>query len=401
MPTGVNMAANAVLQAALTRRRQVLERKDYDASVEFNARMRELEAMRSARLQQSLTHTRQPIILQHGHPEGDRGQMRLLENGDVPPGFDEGMVRMASAIGAYMAKQANALPAAGTGARGVGAALAGLVSKAKAAKPGGAISRGSFSIPVPKPRVPAGVGTSRGAINTIQGSGSVKGPAAAAAPAASGGNAILGNTKPPAPIKPQGPAPAAPQSLVPAKGQAAAPQFQTHKSVQSPWTQEAQPGTVAPKPSTKPAAPLTPGAQGQPSTQRIPDRHARAAATPGAPGAAPVAYGSKEQVAGMSESQRQLKEKFEQQSVSAQKGNTGAAQKDFIDRARADLGNGKWKPKLLGLGAVAAGTYGMYRGAQGLANWMGKEPHVHTGNEGGVVPAAAVNQYGVPDRNVF
>lgn len=69
------------------------------------------------------------------------------------------------------------------------------------------------------------------------------------------------------------------------------------------------------------------------------------------------------------------------------------------DKAKVDLGDGKWKRKGLALGLGAAGTYAAYRGAKGMANWMERPPAHHTANEGGVVPAYGVNQYNVADRS--
>lgn len=194
--------------------------------------------------------------------------------------------------------------------------------------------------------------------------------------------------KQPAPMKNSGPSPSTPQSLVPAKAPAtpnAQPQWKSYNPAQG--TQQGKwgpnPGSIQGKPGAPPAQVATPVAP-----QRIPDRHQRAAAAPpapaapaaapapAAPGAAPAAPGP-----GLYEQAR-------------------AKLDPHINRARADLGDGKWKPKLLGLAAVAGGAYGAYRGAQGLANWMGRAPHEHQGNEGGVVPASAVNQYGVADRNI-
>lgn len=475
---GVGGLANAVLQAALERKRLAASQENYDGSVAFNARIQELLALRSAAMQANLRHTRSPVILHAGRPsDGARGDLPLLQGDMIPAGFDEGMVRMASVIGADMAKEAfekealdlhNVGQAAGSlvkKVRGVGTGGAGILSrgaqalssgakavgqgvqgaanavgqgvqnvasgaaqrarnvgfavsnsarnvagsvsqgaqnvaknvgqqvqtarhslaagfeqgtgipKPTAARVGGAISPKSFTPPTPKPVVAPGVGTSPGSINATKGSGSTNGP-----------KLELG-AKQPAPMKNSGPSPSTPQSLVPAKAPAtpnAQPQWKSYSPTQG--TQQGNggpnPGAVQGKPGAPPAQVAAPVAP-----QRIPDRHQRAAAAPpapaapaapapAAPGAAPAAPGP-----GLYEQAR-------------------AKLDPHINRAKADLGDGKWKPKLLGLAAVAGGAYGAYRGAQGLANWMGRAPHEHQGNEGGVVPASAVNQYGVADRNI-
>ena len=391
---GVGGLANAALQAALERKRLAASQENYDGSVAFNARIQELLALRSAAMQANLRHTRSPVILHAGRPsDGARGDLPLLQGDMIPAGFDEGMVRMASVIGADMAKEADIARSLGRMTGQVGNVLSkGVQSAGKAvsqgaqtavkgvqnaaARVGGAISPKSFMPPTPKPIVAPGVGTSPGSINVTKGSGSMNGP-----------KLELG-AKQPAPMKNSGPSPSTPQSLVPAKAPAtpnAQPQWKSYNPAQG--TQQGKwgpnPGSIQGKPGAPPAQVATPVAP-----QRIPDRHQRAAAAPpapaapaaapapAAPGAAPAAPGP-----GLYEQAR-------------------AKLDPHINRARADLGDGKWKPKLLGLAAVAGGAYGAYRGAQGLANWMGRAPHEHQGNEGGVVPASAVNQYGVADRNI-
>lgn len=75
----------------------------------------------------------------------------------------------------------------------------------------------------------------------------------------------------------------------------------------------------------------------------------------------------------------------------------GAKAPGTLDRLKGEMGNGGWKWKAPAIGAMALGGYGMYRMGQGAFNWLGKEPGTARFNAGGASPAAAVNQYGVPD----
>jgi hypothetical protein len=362
---GVGGVANAVLQAALARQRRAEDMAARDDSVEFNARMQQLIAMRSAQMRQNLQHTRQPIILHAGHPpDSGRGDLPLLEGDHVPPGFDEGMVRMASDFGAEMARTAMAKEADFMGSlrRGLGSAGTAIQQGAKnlAGRVGGAISNRSWKPSVPKPTVAAGVGTSPSAINTIKNNGSMPG---------SGNFKTYEPAKPPPTTVRTGPAPVVPDSHVTPKGQPKAPSqeatFKTWQPQQSTWGSNPL-DKPAPKAAPKVAPPAAPAAPPTPT----------APAPPPSPTTGPVPMAE-----------------------SAANGPPKSG-KGFLERAQQDLGNGKWKPKLLGLGMVAAGTYGAYRGAQALARWGAKAPHEHEGNEGGVIPPAAVNQYGVPDRNI-
>lgn len=79
----------------------------------MNAAFREMEAAKMFQLRERMRHSRMPLILMAMRPQGGggmpglglplQGSPRFLTGEDVPLGMDEGMVRMASAIGQDLA----------------------------------------------------------------------------------------------------------------------------------------------------------------------------------------------------------------------------------------------------------------------------------------------------------
>jgi len=66
---------------------------------------------------------------------------------------------------------------------------------------------------------------------------------------------------------------------------------------------------------------------------------------------------------------------------------------------RAGLSNGRWKTKLPMLGAAALGTYGLIQGAKKISDTLSTESKPAQYNQGGATPAFGVNEWGVADRN--
>lgn len=303
-----------------------------------------------------------PFVLMAGRPSGGgdigfsgdggmgpsvtQGMPRSLQGSDVPLGYDEGMVRMASAIGADLAlmheKNAINFGAIGKSMGGV-ASRAGGAIRSGASKAMGAVGNAASTtrnalfgpgvkfkppappkIPTPTPHVAPGVGAP---VNSV----GVKPPAA------------------PKPVQPQ--QPAGQPYRAPAPKPAATP-----------------PPAPPPQAATPAAAPPTPPPPAAPPNQ-VMAGSAEANARPGATPGNAVTQGWEDKL------------------------------RTHVDRAKKDLGNGQWKGKGLALAGMAAGTYGAYRGAKALGNFMAKEPAHHASNEGGAIPAYGVNQYGVADRS--
>jgi hypothetical protein len=355
---------------------------------EFNRKFEREMSNRSRPARRNAEHTRMPFILMAGRPSGGGGDIgfsgdggmgpsatqgmpRSLQGSDVPLGYDEGMIRMASAIGADMAfmheKNAINFGAIGKSMGGAAKAMGGFASRAGstiqagASKVMGAVGNAASTtrnalfgpgvkfkppappkIPTPTPHVAPGVGAP---VNSV----GMK-PPAAPKPAA-----------PPRPITAGTPAP--------------------QQGGMGTWNKP--PAAATPKP-VQPQQPA-----GQPYQAPAP-----AAATP--PQAPPPAPAPLNQVmAGSAEANARpgatadnaVKETWEDKL------------RTHVDRAKKDLGNGQWKGKAALLGAGALGTYGAYRGAKALGNFMAKEPEHHASNEGGAIPAYGVNQYGVADRS--
>lgn len=355
--SGVAAVANALAVMALRVQRSRETMAQEEQARAFNRKFEGEMSNRSRPVRRNAEHTRMPFILMAGRPDngGDigfagggggmgasatQGMPRSLQGSDVPLGYDEGMVRMASAIGSDLAlmHEKNAI---NFGA--IGKSMGGVASRA-----GGVIRSGATKA----------MGAMGNAASTTR-------------------NALFGpgvKFKPPAPPKIPTPTPhvapgvGAPVNSVGMKPPTAPKPVQPQQPVGQPYR------APAPKPAaTPPPAP--------------PPQAAPPAAPPPAPGAQPA----------MSAEQQALKAKYDHEnSVS------GWVEKNVqphLDRAKRDLGNGQWKGKGLALAGMAAGTYGAYRGAKALGNFMAKEPAHHASNEGGAIPAYGVNQYGVADRS--
>jgi hypothetical protein len=328
----------------------------------MNLKAREARENRLRSMEERVRHTRMPIILHAGMvggphedehlldevsgPIGERALTRgprLLRGDQVPLGFDEGMVRIASAIGRTLAhadfeeleKNAAIGPllarVVGGAGRALGSAGAGL-AKLRAPKPGvpampSLFGRNTSSAGlVAPPGKPGAVGgltaarMSRARVrpNLPQPQLPPPRPAGAGAPPPRIESDVktMRGMGPPA-VLPPPPAPAAPP--VPAAASA------SPGAVSPPASPPAASSGVAPTPVATPAAPAAP------------------AATPAAP--------------------------------------------------RKSMGLG-WKLPLLG--AVGLGSYGLYKGTQGATNLLSQEPP--EARYGGYSPASGINQYGVPVR---
>lgn len=336
----------------------------------FNRKFEGEMSNRSRPVRRNAEHTRMPFILMAGRPSGGgdigfsgdggmgpsvtQSMPRSLQGSDVPLGYDEGMVRMASAIGADLAlmHEKNAI---NFGA--IGKSIGGVASRA-----GGAIASGATK-----------------AVGAV-GNAATKTMGAVSNAASSTRNALGGGVKfkPPAPPKIPTPTPhvapgvGAPVNSVGMKPPAAPKPVQPQQPAGQPYQ------APAPKPATPPAPP--------------PQAATPAAAPPAPP---PPAAPPNQVMAGSAEANARpgatadnaVKETWEDKL------------RAHVDRAKKDLGNGQWKGKGLALAGMAAGTYGAYRGAKALGNFMAKEPEHHASNEGGAIPAYGVNQYGVADRS--
>lgn len=385
--SGVAAVANALAVMALRvqRSREIMAQEEQARA--FNRKFEREVSNRSRPARRNAEHTRMPFILMAGRPDngGDigfagggggmgasatQGMPRSLQGSDVPLGYDEGMVRMASAIGADLAlmheKNAINFGAIGKSMGGV-ASRAGGVIRSGATKAMGAMGNAASTtrnalfgpgvkfkppappkIPTPTPHVAPGVGAP---VNSV----GMKPPAApkpvaaprpitAGTPAPQQGGMGTWNKPPatatPKPVQPQQPA-----------GQ----------PYRAPAPAAATPPPAPPPQAPPPAAPAPPN--------QVMAGSAEANARPGAT------------------ADNAVKETWEDKL------------RTHVDRAKKDLGNGQWKGKAALLGAGALGTYGAYRGAKALGNFMAKEPEHHASNEGGAIPAYGVNQYGVADRS--
>lgn len=365
--SGVAAVANALAVMALRVQRSRETMAQEEQARAFNRKFEGEMSNRSRPVRRNAEHTRMPFILMAGRPDngGDigfagggggmgasatQGMPRSLQGSDVPLGYDEGMVRMASAIGSDLAlmHEKNAI---NFGA--IGKSMGGVASRA-----GGVIRSGATKA----------MGAMGNAASTTR-------------------NALFGpgvKFKPPAPPKIPTPTPhvapgvGAPVNSVGMKPPAAPKPVQPQQPAGQPYRAPAPKPAATPPPAPPPQA-ATPAA--------APPAPPPPAPPPPAPGAQPA----------MSAEQQALKAKYDHEnSVS------GWVEKNVqphLDRAKRDLGNGQWKGKGLALAGMAAGTYGAYRGAKALGNFMAKEPAHHASNEGGAIPAYGVNQYGVADRS--
>lgn len=369
--SGVAAVANALAVMALRVQRSRETMAQEEQARAFNRKFEGEMSNRSRPVRRNAEHTRMPFILMAGRPSGGgdigfsgdggmgpsvtQSMPRSLQGSDVPLGYDEGMVRMASAIGADLAlmHEKNAI---NFGA--IGKSIGGVASRA-----GGAIASGATK-----------------AVGAV-GNAATKTMGAVSNAASSTRNALFGGGvkfKPPAPPKIPTPTPhvapgvGAPVNSVGMKPPAAPKPVQPQQPAGQPYQ------APAPKPATPPAPP--------------PQAATPAAAPPAPP---PPAAPPNQVMAGSAEANARpgatadnaVKETWEDKL------------RAHVDRAKKDLGNGQWKGKGLALAGMAAGTYGAYRGAKALGNFMAKEPEHHASNEGGAIPAYGVNQYGVADRS--
>lgn len=351
--SGVAAVANALAVMALRAQRSREIRAQEEQARAFNRKFEGEMSNRSRPVRRNAEHTRMPFILMAGRPGGGgdiglsgdgemgpsvtQGAPRSLQGSDVPLGYDEGMVRMASAIGADLAfmheKNAINFGAIGRSIGGVASRAGGAIASGATKAMGAVGNAASYTrnalfgpgvkfkppsppkIPTPTPHVAPGVGAP---VNSV-------------------------GMKPPAALKPV--QPQQPAGQLPAPKPAAA--------------------TPPPPPQAAPPAPPPPAAP----PNRVMAGSAEANARPGATAGNAVTQTWEDKL------------------------------RTHVDRAKKDLGNGQWKGKGLALAGMAAGTYGMYRGAKALGNFMAKEPEHHASNEGGAIPAYGVNQYGVADRS--
>lgn len=338
------MEANRSLD---TRRREE-ELRAHAARMNMAFRMLEDRAMQPVR--EGAAHTRMPLILMALSANRGRGGMgigaplpgvpRELLGEDVPLGMDEGMVRMASAIGQDLAGYAFDKEA------GIGQVLGNL---GKGLGTGLKSSVGGF-----------------GANSRFLGAAKSMGVSPVQKPGALG------------------------QAFSSAKGSLKA-------NLTSGGRLQAKFDAVSPKPPPLPNQPLTRGSFRQGATTRMLNEGKaidaarvtnptavgqspyRNPVTPGAPKGqvAPVGGGTSTPTGGGEDGGFDLQKAWE----------------------RTGLSNGAWKTKLPMLAAGAIGAYGLYAGAKKGLEVLGREPEPARYNEGGAIPAYGVNQYGVPDRS--
>jgi hypothetical protein len=340
--------AIGLLEANRARNARLREEMLSAQAERMNHIFRMIEDQKMAPVREAARHTRMPLILlalQAARGEGVglgaplQGVPRQLMGEDVPLGMDEGMVRMASAIGSDLAhyaleKDAGIGQVLGNVAKGFGT---GLKSMAQTASGFGATSRFLRAAkemgvtPVQKPGV---VG----------------------------------------------------QSLSKAKSY-------IKRNFTSAGRLQAKFDALTPKPPPLPHEPLTRGSFFQGNTRRmlnegkaIDEARARArqalAAQQVQPPPPPPAQAAPP--------------------GGAAAGSSAPGEEGFdLQKAwqRTGLADGKWKWKLPAIAAGAAGLYALHAGAKKGLEILGREPHAAQYNAGGAIPAYGVNQYGVPDRS--
>lgn len=358
---------------------------------ELNEQFRALLALRERPAQEAMTHTRMPTILQAQRTQG------LLSGQDMPLGYyDQGMIRMASDMGAELAdmhKEAGILDGFGGLLKGVGKGLKG-VGKGVGAGLANAGQRGVQAI-------------ERSAGNVAKSVSNARSGAASIGPSIKQRVTEFSN-RAGANLQSQGKAFAAAGEQ---KGTALA---QRGMGVRPFTTRAATPsvgagvgnsrgalntvGTGAP-PKQLPAAPVP---------KQLPQTSSASQARPQTPAQLPAAAPPAQQVPAQKTPVTPTTQAVNNSSAAnaphqpppapVQAAVAPAGKPGFLERAQKDLGDGKWKNKLPLLAAAGAASYGLYRGAKGVVNYMGKEHQPERFNEGGVVPPQQVNQYGVPER---
>lgn len=420
---------------------------------ELNDQFRALIAMRSQPMRDNLRGTRMPTVLQAERTPG------LLSGPDMPLGYyDQGMIRMASDMGAELAdmhwKEAGVLDGFGGLLRGAAGGLKNVAqgtrfgAAALKQRAGKAITQGaqkavqgvsnaahSAQAGVQNIQRAAREGAQRAATNVQQSAKSIgpslkqraqavsdnvgnkmtafgnkleaKGQAAGTSIGRAGAgiktptpdvatqapklSLNVAKPKPATPALPSG-AGSSPKALntvgsgAPPKQLPAAPvakQLPQRSSAQAAPTQAAAPAGNPQVAASKPSQLAAPGTQqaAAPPTQVVPAQKVPVTPTP-----QPASNSS------AATAPHQPPPSPEQPETQP------AGKPGFLERTQKDLGDGKWGYKLPMLAAAGAASYGLYRGAKGVVNYMGKEQQPARFNEGGVVPPQQVNQYGVPER---
>lgn len=350
------MEANRSLD---TRRREEL----LSAQAErMNHAFRMIEDQKMLPVRAGAQHTRMPMILmalqaQHGGDSGMglgrplQGVPRQLMGEDVPLGMDEGMVRMASAIGQDLAGHALEKDA------GIGAVIGNLGKSLKPAVAG--LGKGLSS---------AGKGVSsalQGAGKGVQGFlGNAKGKLQGALGGGAAKNPFLSPPKPA-----HNPFNSAAQSAASTRATNVASNAAAGKVLppSTPATPAAPVGGKVDPTRVVKQSPVAATQSGNRATQQVQPAGGKVQ-----PAAQPPAAPSGEEGGGFD-----LQKAWD----------------------RTGLSDGKWKYKLPMLAAGAAGLYGLHAGAKKGLEMLGREPHAAQYNQGGAIPAYGVNQYGVPDRS--
>lgn len=364
----------------------------------MNEAFRALEAQKMMPVRERMAHTRMPMVLMAMRPQGGGGGgMGLgapLENGppmmtgeDVPLGMDEGMVRMASAIGSDLAlyswaKEAGIGGAFGNVMKGFGSAVGGMgrgagmglmrAGQATARAPGavgGAIK--NFAVG----KLQSAGQAVQGAKNKIQG---------AVTGAERGLNRVAGRLENFGAKMEQKGLGQASQATQKPFSQMSAGQKQLAADARLNRMQQGgfQPGGKVQSPAGQP--------QGMPQPPKTPQD---AGVHP------PAAQGAQLPSGGKSEPQP-VKETTPGAPETPKPEGEGGGGFD-IQKAweRTGLHNGQWKWKLPMLGAGLAGMYGLYQGAKKGLDILGREPGPEQYNAGAAMPAYGVNEYGAPDRS--
>lgn len=364
---------NAILQQQLARRAIDRQREARSQDALRSDAVRALAAMELMQANDRLRHTRPPVLLEAG-PEGS--PLPMLSGGAVPLGLDEGMVRLASVVGAgadlaHLEKNGGLMNMLAKGPAGqalgnVGQRIAGGAAglgKRIASGLGSAVKSPSLAAPLsgavagktPAPSVPSfksSVPKTMGGVNptlveahqTAEQFSSLPSHAQSALQ-----NSDLVRSGVPAPIAAQ----LARASAAP--GESMTDAVMRHAK------------TPIPKSSVAPTLPMTPAAPSAPVT--APSPKAAPAAAAAAPSPTPRA----------------------QPEAPAAAQAPGALQ-----RIGQDLGGGQWKWKVPMLAAGALGAYGAYKGLKAGLGYMSEEAHPQRFNQGAPQLSYGVNEYGYP-----
>lgn len=322
---------------------------------ELNDQLRAVRAQLMSPVEQGMQHTRVPSILSAGHSPG------MMRGEDVPVGFDEGMVRMASACGRAimhidLEKDAGVGDSAVALLKGFGGAVRSAGTRAAGAVGNAATSvKGLFKAPkISLPKIP---------------------PASKpkALPAA-----VKASVPAPKPV----PQAAAPKQHAAPSATPALPKGQVQPPAKGP--------TPAPNPAAAPARPqLEPTPTAPPAPQAL---------APGGPQSVQAPAGSPANTSTATEVRPANQGEVQTPSASGKVLAPGQKPEQSLAE-HAGLGNGAWKWKLPVLAAGALGTYGAVKGTKGVLNMASKEPGQYQYGGTGAQPAAGVNEWGQPDRS--